>query len=266
MSKKKQYTFDDWKTGKIYFDFEDHVIEDFNYQEVEDIGWLPTKLYEQGFMAVEEFRKIDKTQKETFFKTVAQNVKVMVKLFKKNLENAYKPVELIRTKIQSLDEEIEKAPNHILEKVYSGDWSRIGIDFSGHMTIDDSRFIEADGMRYFSNQLIGFDGAGKKQTIDLKGKYSNSYNHVFALAIMVRLLDELEKLYEKKYSKIEKSSESDYGTHQPNRNWIISKFEEQEKEQPSQNKTLEKVRDLYQEKYSLNIGKTTILRMVGRAE
>ena len=57
-----------------------------------------------------------------------------------------------------------------------------------------------------------------------------------------------------------------YGLHQENEAWIIKTFERVENQQPSQNKTVERVQELYRQQFDRIIGKSTILRAVGRID
>jgi len=63
-----------------------------------------------------------------------------------------------------------------------------------------------------------------------------------------------------------KPSNSLYGTHSNNRDWIISEFNREFDKQPSQNKTVEAVQNNYHEKFGLKIAPITILRYNGKAD
>ena len=243
---KKEYTFEDWKAGTIRQDYVNNDIEGFNDQKLYGIGYLPQQLHEQGFITDEEHSKIEDAQKETFDKGVRYSVNTFFNDFKKELDNAFKPAELIETKIKRLKYELEDASYYTLHQVYTGEWSKIG---AGYKSFKIAKNPDEMGLVYLHNMIT--TPAHNTRTV----------NHVYVSTIKIRFIEKLENLLESKYSN---SNSRSYGQHQQNRDWIIEKFEEQESNHPSQNKTAEKVKKLYKEKFGLKIGKSTILRFNDR--
>ncbi|GAA5522396.1 hypothetical protein LQ318_11660 [Aliifodinibius salicampi] len=244
MSKGK-YTFADWKSGQIEKDYANKEIEGFNDQNLYGVGYLPQQLHEQGFITDKEYSKIEKAQKEIFDKSVENAYKSFLNEFLERLENAYKPAEFIQNRINRLQSELDRASNHILEQVYEGNWSKVGIGHKAYAMVNNS---DGMGWTYLHN------------TIQTPADNTRSANHVFVSTVSLYQIEELEKLLKSEYSKSEKDDRRSYGQHQKNRKWIIEKFEEQESKQPSQNKTAIAVKELYKKEFGLNIDKSTVLR------
>lgn len=245
MSKKK-YTFEDWKAGNIRQDYEGNKIEGFDDQKLYGIGYLPQQLNEQGFITDKEHSKIEKAQKKIFNKSVKNAYKSFLDKFLERLDNAYKPAELIKNRIERLQSELDRASNYTLDQAYAGNWSKIGIGHKAYAMVNNP---DGMGWTYLHN------------TIKTPAHNTRSSNHVFLALVNIRQIDELEKLLKTKYSDTKNRK---YGQHQENRDWIIEKFEDQEAIQSSQNKAAKKVRELYKKEFGLKIGKSTILRFNNR--
>lgn len=183
MSKQK-YTFEDWKAGKIRDDYVNNEIKDFNDQKLYGIGYLPQQLNEQGFITDEEYSKIENAQKETFDLGVKHSVETFFNDFKKELENAFKPAELIKNKIERLKYELEDASNYTLHQVYAGEWSKTG---AGYISFLIAKNPEEKGLVYLHNM------------IKTPAHNTRTVNHVFVHTIKVRLIDKLESLLEAEY-------------------------------------------------------------------
>ncbi|MEX1013888.1 MAG: hypothetical protein WDZ80_01890 [Candidatus Paceibacterota bacterium] len=199
MSDKKHFTFEDWKTGRIYRALKDQSLKDFDYSIVEDVGWFPTHLYENGYMEADVLQKISEAQKDCFFKAVANNVAHKVSGVKRQLESAFKPKELLEKHIQSITEGIETFPDKSLTKVYAEDWSRLMIDYTIHMRLNDERLEFGSYEIAFSNQYVVPDRLERDQSRSFKTDVPSNDNHLLNLTTAVKLLDELKDLYKSKF-------------------------------------------------------------------
>lgn len=184
MSQEK-YTFDDWKAGNIRKSYENNEIEGFDDQHLVGIGYLPEQLNEQGFITDKEYSKIEKAQKETFTKAVEYAYKTFLNEFKERLENAYKPAELIKNRIERLQSEIDDASNYTRDQIYAGEWSKVGI---GHKSYAIANNPEELGIAYLHN------------TIQTPAHNTRTVNHVFVKTVSLRQKEDLESLLESEYS------------------------------------------------------------------
>lgn len=184
MSKRK-FTFEDWKAGVIREAYENNGIEGFNDKMLYGIGYLPEQLNEQGFITDKEYSKIEKAQLETFDKAVDYAYKTFLNKFVDRLENAYKPVELIKNEIKRLQSEIDNSSYYTKDQVYSGKRSKVGI---GHKAYKIANNPEELGIAYLHN------------TIQTPAHNTRTANHVFVRTISLRQIEALEKLLETKYS------------------------------------------------------------------
>lgn len=244
----QKYTFEDWKAGQIENDYTNKKIDGFNDQNLMGIGFLPEELNKQGFISDKEYFKIEKAQKETFDKAVEHACKTFVNVLKDRLENAYKPVELIKNRIDILQSEIDNATYATKDQVYAGEWSKVGIGYKSYKIANNPDEL---GIAYLHN------------TIQTPAFNTKSVNYVFVKTVSLRQIDELESLLESKYSDSKNNSQSNLGTHQENKDWVVQTFENVRPDFDSDNKAVKEVKSFYRKEFGLKIGDNTIRRYVG---
>lgn len=204
MAEKKQYTFEDWKTGKIYKALKDRSIEGFDYSEVKDIGAFPSDLFEQGFMQNEEFRKIENAQKETFYKGVNQIVKYNLNAIKSQIDNAPYPKEFLETTIQSLSQQIDTYPEKYRKRAYAGHWSKLMISYDKHMALNDERLINNPNfMMEFRNSAPVTNKVEQEDTLRFKSEVPTLDNHLMYVRAGIDMLKSLQNMIEDYYTKEE---------------------------------------------------------------
>lgn len=265
MEQKKQYCFEDWETGQMQRDFISDCIRGFSKDEVNDIGWLPTILYEKGYIPIKDFIKIDTAQKNTFFGLVDLNVRTLSSVFNFQLNSAYKPEELLNSRIEKIHTDLSNVSKEYLIKVYAGDWCKFGLSYYKYLTINDPRIYNSTGgMVTLLNSTQFTNRDGEKETVHFKKPYKSRDNILFEITVAYRFLEKLNLLKAKRKEISKRKDSNDYGTHQSNREWIVNTFIVQKGLQTSQNKTALKVKELYEDLFGLKIGTSTILRITGK--
>lgn len=160
MSQKKQYTFDDWKRGKVDADFEEGRIPQIISK---GLGTLSEKVYREGLIPDKEYRKIEKAQMQAFFIAVEKTVNTLNNLFREKIDYSPNPDKLLDIQIAELKERVEDAPRYRLKDVYSGKWDPSGINSYKYHEIMNA--ADGQSLIHISNPSGIPDDAGRNRIL-----------------------------------------------------------------------------------------------------
>jgi len=285
-----RYTSDDWLLGRIRKDVKLGVIDISDFKTSKYSLSLLREMFERDLIKESEFQLIENLTYQTFRKGASLSIDVLFKKFKLTYENAPYPEELLEIEISEIKNRIEKFHQDIQKEVLEGRWSPKDITEievgnytkakerrevlhisnpsplpSESKNINSALSIIQATFKDINNAISRNDYTSQNIKKEVES-YLETFrsNQLYDATILKGYLRKL-KNHQNTVSSLGDGNSNDYGIHQINREWIIREFAKEIEIQPSQNRAVIKVKEAYQKEFNLKIGKTTILRIVGRA-